>query len=129
VDRRRRSGSDCAGTTCKTIQGAVDHAGAGDTINVHPGVYIQALSVSKSLAINGAPGVIVSALSGSVPLTVTGGTVTLSNLNVLSAGRTRSSSARPRRPPSPSTRRSSSEAGAAPRRSTPFRRAPSPAAR
>jgi PKD domain len=78
--------SDCAGTTCKTIQGAVTNAAAGDVINVHAGGYVQAVTIGKSLTINGAPGAIVSAPAGSVPLSVTGGTVTLSNLSVLSAG-------------------------------------------
>jgi hypothetical protein len=78
--------SDCAGTTCKTIQGAVTNAAAGDTIDVHAGGYVQAVTIGKDLTINGAPGAIVSAPSGSVPLTVTGGTVTLSNLSVLAAG-------------------------------------------
>jgi PKD domain len=77
--------SDCSGTTCKTIQGAVDHAAAGDTINVHPGAYIQAVSIGKSVAINGGPGVIVTA-SGGTPLTVSGANVTLSGLGVLSNG-------------------------------------------
>jgi hypothetical protein len=49
-------GNDCltVGTACQTIQGAVNKASSGDTINVAAGTYNEQVTISKTVTLKGA---------------------------------------------------------------------------
>src|SRR3954464_11966263 len=41
-------------SACATIAGALSKAAPGDTINIAPGIYVETLTIGKSIALTGA---------------------------------------------------------------------------